>query len=106
MVWTALKVPDRRGDTSITAARTGQPTRAGRRHTREYPVQNPFAALVSLVALATDRVRREEEGATAVEYGLLVGLIAAVIIAAVGFLGQDLLALFERIVTALPGGNA
>ena len=50
--------------------------------------------------------RKDETGASAVEYGLLVGLIAAVIIAAVGFLGQDLLALFERIVTALPGGNA
>jgi pilus assembly protein Flp/PilA len=69
-------------------------------------VQNPFAALVSLVALATDRVRREEEGATAVEYGLMVGLIAVVIIGVVAFLGQDLAGLFAQIVTALPGGNA
>ena len=68
-------------------------------------MQNPFAALVSLVALATDRVRREE-GATAVEYGLMVGLIAVVIIGVVAFLGQDLAGLFAQIVTALPGGNA
>jgi len=33
---------------------------------------------------------REEEGASAVEYGLLVALIAAVIIAAVTLLGQNL----------------
>ena len=68
-------------------------------------MQNPFAALVSLVALAADRVRREEEGATAVEYGLLVGLIAAVIIGAVAFLGQDLNELFGDILEALPGGH-
>jgi pilus assembly protein Flp/PilA len=69
-------------------------------------VQNPFAALVSLVALAADRLRREEEGATAVEYGLMVGLIAAVIVGLVAFLGQDLRDLFQQIVTALPGGHA
>jgi pilus assembly protein Flp/PilA len=33
---------------------------------------------------------REEEGATAVEYGLLVALIAVVIMAAVGTLGTNL----------------
>ena len=32
---------------------------------------------------------RSERGATAVEYGLMVALIAAVIIAAVAFLGQS-----------------
>ena len=65
------------------------------------------AALFTLRAWLATRVDSDRErGAAMVEYGLLVGLIAAVIIAAVGFLGQDLLALFERIVTALPGGNA
>ncbi len=65
-------------------------------------MQNIFATLVSF---AQDRVRSEEKGATAVEYGLMVGLIAVVIIGAVGFLGTDLLALFNQIVTALPGGQ-
>jgi len=37
-----------------------------------------------------DRVSREDRGATAVEYGLLVGLIAVVIIAAVVLLGGKL----------------
>ena len=58
---------------------------------------NPLATLVSLVALAQDRVRREEKGATAVEYGLMVGLIAVAIITAVIFLRDQLEALFNSI---------
>lgn len=38
--------------------------------------------------------RREERGATAVEYGLIVALIAVAIIAAVAFLGTELKDLF------------
>ena len=56
-----------------------------------------YATLVSLVAFAQDRLKRDEKGATAVEYGLMVGLIAVVIIAAVTLLGTDLKALFEEI---------
>jgi pilus assembly protein Flp/PilA len=62
---------------------------------------NPVATLVTLVSFAQDRLKREEKGATAVEYGLMVGLIAVVIIAAVTLLGTDLRALFERIAGAL-----
>jgi pilus assembly protein Flp/PilA len=40
---------------------------------------------------------REDRGATAVEYGLLVGLIAVVIIVGVTLLGTKLLALFNGI---------
>ena len=58
---------------------------------------NTYATLVSLVAFAQDRLERDEKGATAVEYGLMVGLIAVVIIAAVTLLGTDLKALFEQI---------
>jgi pilus assembly protein Flp/PilA len=50
------------------------------------------------------RNRRDERGATAVEYGLMVGLIAVVIIVAVTALGTQLDALFDSIVTSL-GGN-
>ncbi len=63
---------------------------------------NPFATLATLVALAKDRVAREEKGATAVEYGLMVGLIAVGIIFAVTFLGDQLEALFNEIGAALP----
>lgn len=44
----------------------------------------------------------KDRGATAVEYGLLVGLIAVVIIAAVTLLGTRLQTLFQKIVAALP----
>ncbi|MDP9429874.1 MAG: Flp family type IVb pilin [Actinomycetota bacterium] len=67
---------------------------------------NPLVTLVTLATLAKDRLEREEKGATAVEYGLMVGLIAVVIIAAVIALGQELNGLFQAIVTALPGGAA
>ena len=40
---------------------------------------------------------REDRGATAVEYGLLVGLIAVVIIVGVTLLGTKLLALFNGV---------
>jgi len=43
----------------------------------------------------------DEEGATAVEYGVMVALIAVVIIAAVTLLGQNLVAMFTRVVTAI-----
>ncbi|MGY1609403.1 MULTISPECIES: Flp family type IVb pilin [unclassified Geodermatophilus] len=60
-------------------------------------MQNPFAALATLLSFAQDRVRREEKGATAVEYGLMVGLIAIAIIAAVMLLEDQLSALFTEI---------
>jgi pilus assembly protein Flp/PilA len=64
-------------------------------------VINFYASIVSLVAVAQDRLRREEKGATAVEYGLMVGLIAVVIIGAVVFLGDELNSLFTEIGTEL-----
>jgi pilus assembly protein Flp/PilA len=45
---------------------------------------------------------RKERGATAVEYGLMVGLIAVVIIAAVILLGTRLNLLFQSIGSQLP----
>lgn len=44
---------------------------------------------------------KEEEGATAVEYGVMVALIAVVIIAAVTLLGQNLVAMFTRVVNVI-----
>ena len=44
---------------------------------------------------------RSEEGATAVEYGLMVGLIAAVIVATVAILGGQVRGVFCSVVTAL-----
>ena len=43
----------------------------------------------------------DEEGATAVEYGLMVALIAAVIIAAVTLIGTNLNVIYNFIAAAL-----
>ena len=45
---------------------------------------------------------KSEEGATAVEYGLIAALIAAVIILAVTTLGSKISSIFYSIVDALP----
>ncbi len=45
---------------------------------------------------------RNERGATAVEYGLMVALIAAIIVAVVALLGQEINAAFQTVVDALP----
>lgn len=44
---------------------------------------------------------RDEEGATAIEYGLLAGLISVVIITAVTLVGTNLDLVFDYIGTAL-----
>lgn len=46
---------------------------------------------------------KDEEGATAVEYGIMVALIAAVIIVAVGILGGDINDTFTTVETAIDG---
>jgi pilus assembly protein Flp/PilA len=45
---------------------------------------------------------KEEEGASAVEYGLLVALIAAVIVLTVQALGSKVLSGFTKVEAALP----
>jgi len=47
------------------------------------------------------RLAREEKGATAVEYGLLVALIAAIIIGVVATLGTQIQGAFQTVVDAL-----
>jgi pilus assembly protein Flp/PilA len=47
------------------------------------------------------RFMREEEGATAPEYGLMVALIAVVIIASVTLLGTNLTATFTQVSGAI-----
>ena len=47
------------------------------------------------------RFVKEESGATAIEYGLIAGLIAVVIITAVTTVGTNLTSKFNTIATAL-----
>ena len=44
---------------------------------------------------------RNDRGATAVEYGLMVALIAIVIIVAVSLLGSNLSSLFKKVATSV-----
>ena len=69
-------------------------------------VTNPLATIVTLYSLAEERLEREEKGATAVEYGLMVGLIAVGIITAVLFLKDSLSELFNTIGEELGGAPA
>lgn len=52
----------------------------------------------------TTQARRflpEEDGVTAIEYGLIAALIAVAIIAAVGLVGDELVNIFNRIASEL-----
>ena len=54
----------------------------------------------------TDRTRKEDEGASAVEYGLLVAAIAAIIILVVFALGTFVKGAFKDTCTAFKNSNA
>jgi pilus assembly protein Flp/PilA len=57
-----------------------------------------FNALLTRIGVTLQsKLVADEKGATAVEYGLIVGLIAVVIIGAVGTLGQTLFGWFGDI---------
>jgi pilus assembly protein Flp/PilA len=60
-----------------------------------------FITLVVMTQSLPERLKNEDRGATAVEYGLLVGLIAVVLIAAVTGLGTKLKDLFTSITGSL-----
>jgi pilus assembly protein Flp/PilA len=55
---------------------------------------------------AMKRFWNDESGATAVEYGLMVALIAVAIIVTVGLLGTSLDSLFERVKGDLDAANS
>ncbi|MCD5341629.1 Flp family type IVb pilin [Arthrobacter sp. AK04] len=58
--------------------------------------------MLSLYTNLMIRLRNEEKGATAVEYGIMVALIAVVIIAAVSTLGGTLNDMFTTVETKIP----
>jgi pilus assembly protein Flp/PilA len=60
--------------------------------------------LVTYVRLRMAAAARTDRGASAVEYGLLVALIAIAIIVAVSLLGTNLSGIFDSTATSL--GNA
>ena len=56
---------------------------------------------VYLQDLIARLLRRDDQGATAVEYGLMVALIAAVIVTAVRLIGTNLTSVFNKVANAI-----
>jgi pilus assembly protein Flp/PilA len=52
---------------------------------------------VTLQALVSDRIERDDKGATLVEYGLITGLIIAIAIAGMAVLGTGVNAMFTEV---------
>jgi pilus assembly protein Flp/PilA len=62
-----------------------------------------MSQLIARLHCAIVRFREDDEGATAVEYGLMVALIAAVIIGVVTTLGLNVQSTFSTVGTAIGG---
>ena len=60
-----------------------------------------FITAMTAIAAWAQRSRDDEDGAAAVEYGLLVALIAAVIVSTVALLGPRILAAFQAVIDSL-----
>ncbi len=58
---------------------------------------------ITLSALTGRLDARKDRGATAVEYGLLIGLIAVALITVIGLLGTDIAEMFGRMGARLDG---
>jgi len=56
---------------------------------------------VIMASFLTDRVRRDDRGATAVEYGLMVTVIALVMVVGATLLGDAISGLFSDVADAL-----
>jgi pilus assembly protein Flp/PilA len=57
--------------------------------------------VVYMQNLIAEQLRRDDRGASAVEYGLLVALIAAVIVGAVTLIGTNLTSVFNKVANAV-----
>ena len=64
-----------------------------------------YFTLQSVMASTKKRLSREESGATAVEYGLLVGLISVGIIAVLIVLGPQVTEMFQKVSDGLTGAE-
>ena len=61
--------------------------------------------LMTLMFLGDLKAKRDDRGATAVEYGMMVALIAAVIVAIVTLVGTDVKNAFNTVEDALGGSQ-
>ncbi|MEX5294923.1 Flp family type IVb pilin [Kocuria sp. CPCC 205268] len=61
-----------------------------------------FITLQTIFGDAKARLTGEEKGATAVEYGLLIGLVAIVLVTAIALLGPAFTTMMGNIIARLP----
>jgi pilus assembly protein Flp/PilA len=62
---------------------------------------NYFVQAFSLIGELARRLKGEEDGATATEYGITVGFIAVLIVAGVGLFGISLNGFFDHLTTGM-----
>ncbi|TQJ60228.1 pilus assembly protein Flp/PilA [Arthrobacter sp. SLBN-83] len=60
-----------------------------------------MVSMTAFIAGIKDRFGREEKGATMVEYGIMVALIAVVVIVAIGPLGIAIRGMFQNITAGI-----
>ena len=65
-----------------------------------------MVSMVSFISGIKNRLSGDEKGATAVEYGIMVALIAVVIIGAVTAFGNGLFDLFNDVTRGIGGTEA
>ncbi len=57
--------------------------------------------MTSMISRLTKSLWKSEDGATAIEYGLIAGLVAIIIIAGLTILGTDLSNMFNQVANSL-----
>lgn len=60
-----------------------------------------MVSMVSFIAGVKNRIESDEKGATMVEYGIMVALIAVIVIAAIGPLGIEIRTMFENVAAGI-----
>jgi pilus assembly protein Flp/PilA len=73
---------------------------------KELQMTGLMVSMLAFVAGVKGRLESDEKGATMVEYGIMVALIAVVVMVAVGPLGTAIAALFGGVTGRLPAAPA
>jgi len=60
-----------------------------------------MVSMLAFVAGVKDKLTSEEKGATMVEYGIMVAVIAVIVMVGAGVLGTEVNALFNRVAAPL-----
>ena len=68
-------------------------------------IGNAKMTIEEIARFVAARMNMSDRGATAVEYGMIVALIAAIIVVTVGLVGQDTLGGFETVEDNINGSQ-